>query len=163
MQTPGPLSGSQYYKIGDWVTFGWNYTSLKVSPTAVNVVASCATNNEIYTITSNMSVSETGAVLWDTAPFLATATPLLTSTYTLIVYDAAKPITAAPSSGYLAPFGQFVFGMYLGQPYQDLSGFTCATCSAANSLLDPKALRFLLGMAAITVASFTWFAAGALF
>jgi len=140
MQTPGPLSGSQYYKIGDWVTFGWNYTSLKVSPTAVNVVASCATNNEIYTITSNMSVSETGAVLWDTAPFLATATPLLTygrflqtktrsgkltwnrSTYTLIVYDAAKPITAAPSSGYLAPFGQFVFGMYLGQPYQDLSG-----------------------------------------
>jgi len=114
MVTPAPIDGAQYYKIEDYVTFAWNYTSLSVTPTAVDVLASCATNNQMYTIALNQSITgPTGAVTWDTGEYQSTATiPLLVASYTLIIYDASKEITAIPSAGYLGTFEQLVFGMY---------------------------------------------------
>ncbi|KAL2001476.1 hypothetical protein VTN02DRAFT_1695 [Thermoascus thermophilus] len=162
MITPSAIAQPSYYKIGDYVTFKWNYTSLIVTPSAVNVVASCSLNQEIYTISSNMSVGPTGAVTWDTGKYQATATvPLLTASYTLIVYEVGKSITDVASAGHLGTTNRFVFGMYTPQPYTPLGpGYQCATCSGAMSDIERNGLRFAFGMITITVLSFTWFAGG---
>jgi len=163
MMTPAVISGPQYYKIGDFVTFGWNYTSLEATPTAVNVLASCSANSEIYTLASNVTVANnTGAVTWDTGAYQATAVqnPLLTETYTLIIYDAASSISAQAQAGYLAVYNQYTFGMYSPQPYVPLSDFKCATCSGALGDLERRALGMMLGMGVLSVLSGLWFVGG---
>ncbi|KAJ5400588.1 hypothetical protein N7465_011077 [Penicillium sp. CMV-2018d] len=162
MITPAS-SSTTYYKIGQDVTFVWNYTSLSVTPSAVNVVASCSLNSMTYTLSSNMTVKQTGSVVWDTGKYQKSATiPLLTASYTLIVYDASKDIKDTASAGYLSSQnGGYVFGMYTPQPYTPLNQFKCATCSGALSETSRLAIKFTVGMAVITFASFTWFAGSA--
>jgi hypothetical protein len=123
MVTPAAMAGAQYFKIGDYVTFAWNYTSLSVTPSYIDVMASCSINSEMYTIASNQTVDPTGAVTWDTGDYQASATvPLLTETYTLVVMDAAQDISATPKAGYLGVADQYTFGMYVPQPYTPLNG-----------------------------------------
>ncbi|CAG8143230.1 unnamed protein product [Penicillium nalgiovense] len=162
MITPASVS-TTYYKIGEDVTFVWNYTSLSVTPSAVNVVASCSLNAMKYTLSSNMTVKETGSVVWDTGKYQKSATiPLLTASYTLIVYDVDKDIGDPASAGHLSSQnGGYVFGMYTPQPYTPLNEFKCATCSGALSETSRLAIKFTVGMAVITFASFTWFAGSA--
>ena len=113
MITPALIDGPQYYKVGDIVTFAWNYTSLSVTPSAIDVLASCQLNQATYTLTSNMSVEATGAFTWDTGGQDATATnPFPVASYTLIILDASKDITDVPSAGFLGAYQQYVFGMY---------------------------------------------------
>lgn len=120
MITPAS-SSTTYYKIGEEVTFVWNYTSLSVTPSAVNVVASCSLNSQEYTLTSNMSVEETGTAIWDTGKYQKTATiPLLTASYTLFVYDTSKELGDTASAGYLGSQVGYSFGMYSPQPYTSL-------------------------------------------
>lgn len=121
-----PTQGAtSYYKIGEKVTFAWNYTSLAVTPSAVNVVASCSMNDATYTISNNMSVAETGKVTWDTGKYQANATvPLLTATYTLVVYDVDGEIGDTASAGRLGSQNQFSFGMYVPQAYTPLNGMS---------------------------------------
>ena len=163
MITPAVVSGEQYFKIGDFVTFGWNYTSLLATPTAINVMATCTANEQLYTIVMNQTITNsTGAVTWDTGSYQATAVsdPLLTETYTLIIYDAASSISATAQAGYLAVYDQYTFGMYTPQPYTPLGDFQCATCSGALSDMERRALGMVVGMSIITVLSFTWFVGG---
>ncbi|OWP02639.1 hypothetical protein B2J93_6472 [Marssonina coronariae] len=158
-----PATSTPYFKIGDYVTFAWNYTSLSATPTALNILASCSANSQVYTLATNQTISNaTGAVTWDTGNYQATAVqnPLLTQTYTLIIYDAESSISAAPAAGYLAPFDSYKFGMYVPQPYTPLSEFQCATCSGALGDLERKALGMVFGMGLLTVLSFTWFVGG---
>lgn len=177
MLTPSALT-TTYYKIGQDITFVWNYTSLSVTPTAVDVVASCSANAQIYTLTSNMSAEATGTYIWDTGKYQASATvPLLTATYTLFVYDANKALTDTATAGYLSSNIGYSFGMYSPQAYTPLGGespfiypepdprlttpeFKCATCSGAISDIQRQGIKFALGMAFITLASFTWFVGG---
>ena len=162
MLTPNALSSASYYKIGNYVTFAWNYTSLSVTPTAVDILASCTANDATYTLALNQSVQQTQSFTWDTGAYQSTATiPLLTETYTLIVYDAAKSVSATASPGYLGTYQQFTFGMYSPQPYTPLSDYVCATCSGAMSAMERQTWGFLAGMVGITILSFTWFAGGA--
>jgi len=114
MITPGPFDGTQYYKVGDWVEFVWNYTSLSVTPTAIDVLATCSANQGTYTIAVNQTVEETGRVLWDTKAYVdgKKQPPFVNDMYTLIIYDAQSSITAMPKPGYLAAYRQHVFGMY---------------------------------------------------
>ena len=91
MLTPAASAASStYYKIGTTVTFSWSYTSVQVTPTAVNVEAYCAVNKYpqrlsgadwcrfYYPVAENISFDET-QVLWDTEAYDANATqPLLT-------------------------------------------------------------------------------------
>ncbi|KAI7559822.1 hypothetical protein KC346_g22714, partial [Hortaea werneckii] len=86
MITPNALT-SHYYKIGteagkNFVTFAWNYTSLSVTPSAVDVLASCSLNSQTYTIATNLSITDpTQSVVWDTGKYQESATvPLLTET-----------------------------------------------------------------------------------
>ncbi|KAJ9195004.1 hypothetical protein DTO164E3_6988 [Paecilomyces variotii] len=161
MLTPSANAQSTYYKIGDYVTFKWNYTSLSITPSAVNVVASCSLNSETYTLSHNMSVHPTGAVTWDTGKYQATATvPLLTASYTLIVYDVDSNPSAVASAGHLSSQNQYTFGMYLPQSYTPLNAYECVTCNGAMSELERHALGFMFTMATITFVSFTWFAGG---
>jgi hypothetical protein len=159
MITPAIINGPQYYRISDFVTFAWNFTSLKVTPTAVDVLATCSTNSATYTIALNQTIKgPTQAVTWDTGEYQATATiPLLIATYTLIVYDAASDVTASPRAGYLGAWDQFTFGMYTPQPYKGIEDFVCATCNAASSSMVTHTVSFMLGMCALTVLSFGWF------
>jgi hypothetical protein len=163
MMTPAVASGEQYFKIGDYVTFGWNYTSLEATPTAVNVLATCTANTQLYTIATNLTLANnTNAVTWDTGSYQATAVqePLLTETYTLIIYDAGSSISATAQAGYLAVYDSYTFGMYVPQPYTPLADFQCATCSGALSDMHRRALGLVLGMGLLTVLSFTWFVGG---
>ncbi|KAL3475242.1 hypothetical protein BJX99DRAFT_160621 [Aspergillus californicus] len=156
MITPSALA-TTYYKIGDNITFVWNYTSLSNTPSAVNVVASCSLNSATYTISGNMSVEQTQTVIWDTEKYQANATaPLLTATYTLIIWDESKDIDDTASAGELGS-SKSNFGMYESQEYTDLDEFVCATCSGALSSAEVNALKFAMGMAFVTIASFTWF------
>ncbi|KAL9121579.1 MAG: hypothetical protein Q9187_001868 [Circinaria calcarea] len=122
MLTPSALAAPSYYKIGDQITFGWNYTSLIVTPTAIDIIVSCTANSATYTISSNATVQPTGQAVWDTARDAQGDNPLLTDTYTLVIHDAARDITAAPAAGYLGSYSQFRFGMYRRQEYTPLNG-----------------------------------------
>lgn len=158
MITPSAAATS-YYKIKDYVTFAWNYTSLSITPSAVDILASCSLNSATYTIATNQSISgATQAITWDTNKYQETAsTTLLTGTYTLIIHDAAKEVSATAQAGYLGTYEQFTFGMYQPQPYTPLNEYVCATCNAAMSAMERQTWGFMLGMAALTVLSFGWF------
>lgn len=160
MVTPAPISGAQFYKIGDWVTFAWNYTSLSVSPSHVDILATCSANQATYTLAVNQSI-QASTILWDTGAYQASATvPLLTETYTLMIYDAESSVSATAKAGYLAVFNQFTFGMYTPQPYVDWKDFNCANCvkNSAGFLYDSLTLKMLMVSGFTTIASFIYFA-----
>lgn len=115
MITPNAIAGEQYYKVGDWVTFAWNYTSLSVTPSFIDVMASCTANQATYTIAVNHSAADT-TVLWNTKDTPSGQPPFLTEKYTLLIYDAESSVSAAPRPGYLGVFNQLTFGMYTPQP-----------------------------------------------
>lgn len=122
MLTPSALAQTTYYKVGDYVSFAWNYTSLSIKPSKVDVLVSCSANSATYTLKSNASFEKTGSVVWDTSPDATGTAPLLTETYTLIIYDAQKAITDVATAGKLGVSNDFTFGMYVPQKYTPLSG-----------------------------------------
>lgn len=149
------------YKIGDYVTFGWNYTSLQGDPTAVDVLVSCSVATQTWTLTSNMTFATKASLVWDTENDAdVKETPLLTEMYTLIIKDSDSSITDMAEPGYLDVFSGLKFGMYAPQPYTPLADWTCAGCNAAISEIERHALGFTVTMTILTVASFTWFVTG---
>lgn len=155
MLTPAPIAGQQYYKIGDWVTFAWNYTSLIVTPSAVDVLATCTKNQATYTIAVNQTVHETNKVLWNTEKDKNGDNPLLTDMYTLLIYDAESSVSAVAQPGHLAANSQHRFGMYLPQKYVDWDKFECANCNGAMGTLTLNALFITCGT---TLGSLLYFA-----
>lgn len=163
MITPSTTNDLELYKIGDYITWGWNYTNLQATPTAVDVLASCSFATRTFTLTKNMTFETLGSYTWDTGAYEKShvASPLLTEEYTLIIYDADSSISATAEAGYLDTFDGFTFGLYAPQSYTPLAdGWTCATCSGALSDTEKRALGFALTMSIITVLSFTWFVTG---
>ncbi|EEQ31971.1 hypothetical protein McanMca71_006866 [Microsporum canis] len=158
MVTPGVFDPSTYVKIGDKATFAWNYTSLVITPSAVDVVAYCQQNDHYYTITSNKTVEETGRVVWDTEPYKTAGVRLLVEHYTLIVHDVKRGPTDPAPAGELGNSRPFIFGVY--SPHSDPNLRKRAMGSAAISATEHQALWFMFGMVGITIASFTWFASG---
>jgi hypothetical protein len=122
MVTPAATDGYQIYKIGDVLTWVWNYTNVVIEPTAINVVAYCSEASEEFTVTSNASWPITKAT-WDTGEYQSTATAkLLVATYTLNIFDASKARTANPTAGYLYGYSSLTFGLYTPQSYVPLNG-----------------------------------------
>jgi len=162
MITPAALAGIPYYKVGDWVTLAWNYTSLSVYPNNIDILATCTKNQATYTLAVNQTVEKTGAtVLWDTGAYQNTANvPLLTEMYTLMVYDSESSVSAAPKAGYLGLSNNFQFGLYTKQPYKDWEdGYTCPTCfSAGLSAFEALTLKALLITFGTTTFSLIYFA-----
>ena len=162
MVTPAATAGSALYKIGDQVTWGWNYTDLQGKPTAIDVLVSCSKASATWTLTQNMTFATKGSYTWDTDAYQHTAieSPLLTEEYTLVIYDAESSISATAEPGYLAPFTGFTFGLYTPRPYTPLGEWKCATCSAGVSDMERRGLGVVLAMSLVTVLSFTWFVTG---
>jgi hypothetical protein len=103
-------TSTTYIKIGEEVTFKWNYTGIQSSPTKLDVIA---TNTEgvTWTIAQNMSMEATGSVVWDTGD----ATPSLgMEQYHFVVYDAvAGPTPTGILAGKLNPISnQYQFALY---------------------------------------------------
>ena len=160
-----------YAKIGSEITFVWNYTSLLVKPTAVDIIAS--NTDGVWTVTSNFSAQET-SVVWNTSN---EATPLPMESYTFVIYDAAQGVTAVPTPGHLSPYLGYPFAMYSPQPAVPMPGkdfvnfssilmltlladFYCVTCSGAISSMERQSLTVLIGTCLITILSFTYFSCG---
>ncbi|KAL2189063.1 hypothetical protein L209DRAFT_771294 [Thermothelomyces heterothallicus CBS 203.75] len=163
MVTPAATDGYQLYKIGDYVTWGWNYTDVQATPTGIDLYLKCSKVPQPWTLTQNMSYSSVGSYTWDTEQFQKShvADPLLTEQYTLVIADADGGISATPEPGYLAPFSGFMFGLYEPQPYSDTGdGWQCASCNGATSGLDNRAVGVAVVMSVVTVLSFTWFVTG---
>ncbi|KAK9386194.1 hypothetical protein V1515DRAFT_163601 [Lipomyces mesembrius] len=149
MISPAITASETYIKVGDYATFSWNYTSLIVTPSAVNVEAYCSINNYYYPIAENLTVKDT-QVVWNTSGYQETATiPLLVAEYTLYIYDASSNPSAVASPGCLAPYDNLNFGVYTPQPYTPLNNYQCATCSASFSLIERNVLRGTLAMSLI--------------
>ena len=123
MLTPA-TAATTYYKVGNNITFGWNYTSLSNEPKAIDVYVTCPANSATYTISNNMTFHTSAKVFWDTLPEQTGDNPLLTEHYTLVIHDAAKDPSQMASAGNLGAYSQFRFAMYTPQTYQNLSG-TC--------------------------------------
>ncbi|KAI9846775.1 MAG: hypothetical protein M1837_003624 [Sclerophora amabilis] len=179
MVTPAVISGPQFYKIGANVTLAWNYTSLSVTPSAIDIMASCSEDNEPFAIKTNATVEPTGSLIWDTKEYEATADNKLSTCvlhkyldlavakidkiraeYTLIIYDSTKDVSSTPKAGHLGVFNQFTFGMYLPRDPTPLKDWVCASCNSALSDSERHALGFMAAMVTITVLSFTWFVSG---
>ncbi|CAN8097276.1 unnamed protein product [Discula destructiva] len=169
MTFPVTTLTSAYYRIGDFVTFKWNYTGLTASPTAVNVIATASTSSlgaSTWTLTSNMTFETNADFTWDTAAFQTQALqdqkPLLVEMYTLYIYDAESSApTETAGYGSLTANAALTFGLYTGQPYTPITtGWTCATCSGALSSQERQAVGLLFAMFGVTVLSFTWFVTG---
>jgi hypothetical protein len=163
MLTPAATyQATNLYMIGDYITWGWNYTNLQGTPTAVDVFVSCATVSATWTLTQNMTFETKGAYTWDTGEYQATAVsdPLIVEQYTLVIVDSDSSISATAEAGYLAPYSGFKFGLYTGRPYSDLGDWECATCSAALGAVERRAVGAAVAMSVVTVLSFTWFVAG---
>ncbi|OAQ68217.1 hypothetical protein VFPPC_04482 [Pochonia chlamydosporia 170] len=163
MQTPNTnLQPSGLYKISDYVTWSWNYTSLLGTPTAIDILVSCSVASETWTLTGNMSFATSVKYVWDTKQQANDVkSPLGVQTYTLIVKDSDAQITQAPEPGYLGAYASYTFGMYTGQPYTAYPDWTCpGQCSTASALFDRHAAGLAIGMSIVTILSFTWFVAG---
>lgn len=163
MITPAAtLQATNLYKIGDKITWGWNYTNLQGTPTAVDVLVSCSTVTATWTLTQNMTFETPGSYTWDTNEYKQTnvANPLLSAEYTLVIYDSDSSVTATAEAGYLAPFTGFKFGLYIPKGATPLSEYHCATCSAALGAMETRAVGVAVAMSVVTVLSFTWFVAG---
>jgi hypothetical protein len=164
MITPALTDGYQLYKIGDYVTWGWNYTSLQGKPTAIDVYVKCSRVPKPFTLTQNMTFEEPASFTWDTHAYETNTVgnPLLTEQYTLVIADADTGISATPEAGYLAPYTGFTFGLYERRKTENTGdGWQCASCSGvAGAGVDGRAVGVAVAMSAVTVMSFTWFVAG---
>ncbi|RDA87512.1 hypothetical protein CP532_1636 [Ophiocordyceps camponoti-leonardi (nom. inval.)] len=163
MLTPLPnIQPLPLYRIGETVTWGWNYTSLLATPTAIDVLISCSVAAETWTLTNNMSFTTSVNYIWDTnIQANMVEKPLLTEKYTLIVKDSDVDINSPPQPGYLGVVKNFFnFGLYAGKPYTPFSEWKCTVCSGADTLSDRQTGRLALIMSFLTVISYTWFVAG---
>ncbi|QDS75548.1 hypothetical protein FKW77_005627 [Venturia effusa] len=161
MVNPAALATSTYYKVGDYVTWGWNYTNVQATPTAVDLWAFCSAAKATYTLAMNMTYDEKGVYTWDTAAYATQAPQLGTNSYTLSIADAEIGMSGTKGAGYLNPVAMYTFAMYTPQPYVNATDWTCATCNSGAGSLTPKnTWSFLGATASITVLSFTWFATG---
>ncbi|KAG9255194.1 uncharacterized protein F5Z01DRAFT_652367 [Emericellopsis atlantica] len=150
------------YKIGDYVTLGWNYTGIQEEPTAVDVLISCSAATETWTLTSNMTWESDVAYVWDTNDQADNVeNPLGTNMYTLIVKDVDAEITEFPSAGKLGADASFKFGLYHKQDYVPWNEWECNGCDkkAAAPAME-QSLKLALTMCTLTVVTLTCLASG---
>ena len=152
-------AGTALYRIGEFVTFGWNYTNVLAKPTAVDVLASCAAASATWTLTQNMTYATAATYVWNTNKQKNDPNqPLLTEKYTLIVKNSDFSTGDTPEPGYFSSDNSFPFGLYASQDYESLKTWKCDVCSAASQA--HPAIKLATTMSIVTVLSFTWFVAG---
>ena len=137
--TQPPLQSTSYYKIApsEYVTFGWNFSYLAVTPTSLTVSAACENGNTYPIGPSNGVIpGDAQSVVWYPYGYQTAnpSLPLAQAKYTLLVFGAGGP-SAAPSPGYLAPNSELQFALYTPQPYTPLSsGMLFASCPLSHPI-----------------------------
>ncbi|KAI1327823.1 hypothetical protein F5Y16DRAFT_180128 [Xylariaceae sp. FL0255] len=164
MVSPAVTAAESYYRLNNPspITWIWNYTSLQGPPSAIDVMISCSTVTESWTLTQNMSYAPTATFTWNINDYQQKqiASPLPVAEYTLVIYDADGSPTQTAEPGYLAPYSGFKFGLYTPQPYTNESEWQCYTCN--SGAINRQALSFAFGMVMITIFTFTYYVTGAL-
>ncbi|GAA6050016.1 hypothetical protein JCM3770_001915 [Rhodotorula araucariae] len=132
--TPAATAGASYYKIApdNAITFGWNYTSLYVTPTSLTFEARCSANGFTYPV-GVVPGSQTSLV-WDPYEYgqSPNAIPFAQASYTLRVYDERGADATAEAGRFNGNNAIINFAMYSPAAYTPMSqGWTCAGCSAA--------------------------------
>jgi len=107
----------------EYITFGWNFTGLSVTPTALTVAA-VGTNGNTYPVgpTDGVIPGNAQSVVWYPYGY-QTANPnlpLAVASYTLHIWASGGP-SAAPTPGYFAPYSGLIFSIYTPEPYTPLS------------------------------------------
>lgn len=139
------------YKLGDFVTFSWNYTNLLGEPTAVDVLAVDSSASQTHTLTQNMTFEKPAQYTWDTEEYQkenGATKALRVAEYTLVIHDSDGSPTDTADAGYLAPFNQLYFGMYEPKEYQPIGEWVCTVCqSGAGGLVVSTAAGFAVTLA----------------
>lgn len=157
-----PLQSTSYYKIasGEYITFGWNFTGLYVTPTSLTVSAACE-NGNTYPIGPSNGVIPGNAqsVVWYPYGYQTAnpALPLAQATYTLQIWGDQGP-SAAPTAGYLEANSDMQFALYTPQPYTPLaSGWQCTGCGGALTQFSahPASVALLTTLLIVFLSGFT--------
>ena len=128
--TQPPQTATSYYKIAPSqnVTFGWNFTSLYVTPASLTVSAACE-NGNTYPVgpTDGIIPGTATEVVWDLWAYNQAnpAHPLAVASYTLEIWgDQGKDAVA--SAGQLMPNDNLRFALYSPASYTPLSSEYCS-------------------------------------
>ncbi|KAH0837880.1 hypothetical protein J3R83DRAFT_6108 [Lanmaoa asiatica] len=160
--TQPPLQSTSFYKIaqGEYVTFGWNFSYLAYTPTAITVSAACE-NGNTYPIGPSNGVIPGNAqsVVWYPYGYQTAnpSLPLAQASYTLLVFGSGGP-SAIPTPGFLEPNNQLHFALYTPQPYTPLtSGWQCAGCGGALDQFKahPASIALITTLLVIFLSGFT--------
>jgi len=146
--TQPPTTTVSYFKIAPSIpiTFGWNFTSLYVQPSALTLSAFCSSNQNHYPVgaTDGIIPGTATSVVWEPWTYQTAngqQTPLVQGTYTLQVQDERG--SAAPiRGGFFSYNEQMTFALYTPQPYTPLSEWVCAQCNAGAGPLQPHPAVF---------------------
>ncbi|KAF8554330.1 hypothetical protein OG21DRAFT_1412772 [Imleria badia] len=160
--TQPPLASPSFYKIspGEYVTFGWNFSYLAVTPTSITVSAACENGNTYPVGPSNGVIAgDAQSVVWYPYGWQTAnpSLPLAQAEYTLQVFAQGGP-SAAATPGYLAPNDQLQFALYTPQPYTPLaSGWQCAGCGGALSQFTahPASIALVTTLLIVFLSGFT--------
>jgi len=138
--TRPPQTATSYYKIApsNSITFGWNFTSLLVTPTSLTVSAVCE-NGNTYPVgpTDGIIPGTATQVVWDLWAYNQAnpATPLAPTSYTLEIWgDRGRDAVA--TGGQLSSNMNLKFALYSPASYTPLSSWTCAGCNVNGALSD---------------------------
>ncbi|KAL7417589.1 hypothetical protein BDY24DRAFT_375343 [Mrakia frigida] len=152
---PAATAAASFYKIAtnQYITFGWNMTSVYATPTSLTLVASASGGNTYPISTIPGTATE---IVWSPYEVEQTGTvPFAASTYTMSIWDDRGP-KATNAAGYMSVNVGLVFALYRPQTYTDLSSWTCATCSGASSVYsNPGLLLFLTTTMAMLVSGWS--------
>ncbi|KAF9555538.1 hypothetical protein CPC08DRAFT_711945, partial [Agrocybe pediades] len=147
--TQPPQTATSFYKIAPSqpITFGWNMTSVLVTPTHLTVSAVCDNGNTYPVGPSDGIIPGTASsVVWDVYAYQTNNPdkPLAQATYTLNIWDDRGP-GQARRGGYMQQNNALQFALYTPQPYTAIaSGWSCAACSGAMSIASHPAFISLL-------------------
>jgi hypothetical protein len=126
--TQPPQTAVSFFKISpnQPITFGWNMTSVIVTPTHLTASAVCDNGNTYPVGPSDGIIPGTvSSVVWDIYSYQQNNPnkPLAQATYTLHIWDDRGP-GAARRPGYLAENNQLKFALYTPQAYTPISSGT---------------------------------------
>lgn len=126
---PPQTAAASYYKIApnELITFGWNFTYVSMTPTALTVSAFCASNGNTYPVGPTDGVIPGGAtqVIWDPYQYESGdgAVRLAQAEYTLSIHDERGPDVGI-RAGFLTPNSGMKFSLYRPREYLPLESKT---------------------------------------
>lgn len=147
---PLALSSSSFPFQDNYITFGWSFTDVLVTPTALTINAYCSQNGYTYPVGPTSGIpGDSTQFAWNPYEYeqSAGATPLAEASYTLRIFDE-RGYYAAPSGGYMSPYIGTIFALYRPQKCK-LDGLSISRSVGVEDLTsacvwDDKGLTVLI-------------------